>query len=246
MTTRDTTPLLSRSDAADRPDTAFADRMAVIAFGAVQWPWLLRSLSGGSRAEKQRLLDRLDLAPDALPNLGSWKADTHLLHLIVDCIVDTRPATVVELGCGATSLVIARALAQNGGGTLTSFDQHADFSATTAAWLTAEGLSADMRHAPLGPPPADWPGRWYQLSRVPDRIDLLVIDGPPWTVHPLVRGGAEMLFDRIAPGGTVMLDDAARPGERLVARQWRARWPDFDFAYDGRGTKGTLVGRRRG
>ena len=33
----------------------------------------------------------------------------------------------------------------------------------------------------------------------------------------------------IAPGGTVMLDDAARPGERFVARRWRKAHPDFDF-----------------
>jgi hypothetical protein len=42
-----------------------------------------------------------------------------------------------------------------------------------------------------------------------------------------------------------MLDDAARPGERLVARRWRKRWPDFDFKLVNAGTKGTLIGRRR-
>ena len=47
-----------------------------------------------------------------------------------------------------------------------------------------------------------------------------------------------------APGGTVLLDDAARPGERYVARRWKKAWPDFDFRYEGAGTKGLLVGTR--
>jgi hypothetical protein len=42
-----------------------------------------------------------------------------------------------------------------------------------------------------------------------------------------------------------MLDDAARPGERIVARRWRREWPDFDWKLLKGGTKGTLVGRRR-
>ncbi len=83
MTTRDTTSLLARTDGGTIRKS-FWDAVAVVSFGALQWPWLLRSLDGGSAAEKARLLDRLDLSPDALPNLGSWKADTGLLHLIAD------------------------------------------------------------------------------------------------------------------------------------------------------------------
>lgn len=244
MTSRESTGLwLQGGDAIHHPWT---DKAAVIAFGAIQWPWLLKSLYGGRKADKRALLDRLGLAHDALPNLGSWKADTHLLAHIVDAVEASRPEQVVELGCGATSLVIARALALNGGGHLTSFDQHADFVASTAAWLTDHGLASDIRHAPLVTPPGGWPGHWYDLTHVPASIDLLVIDGPPWAIHPLVRGAAECLFDRIVPGGTILLDDAARPGERIVARRWRERWPDFDFTLDTRGAKGTLVGRRRG
>jgi len=40
-----------------------------------------------------------------------------------------------------------------------------------------------------------------------------------------------------------LLDDAARPGEQVVARRWRERWPYIAFHYDRRGSKGTLIGR---
>ena len=40
----------------------------------------------------------------------------------------------------------------------------------------------------------------------------------------------ECLFDRLSPGALVLLDDGARPGERVVARRWKKRWPQIEFA----------------
>jgi predicted O-methyltransferase YrrM len=241
MTTREATHYLPRTE--DVP-IDLIDRLTVLAFAPVQAPWLLKSLWGGRRHDKARLLARLDLKPDALPHLGSWKADTGFLHQLVDLVEVARPATVVELGAGATSLVIGRALQLYGCGRLTSFDQHDDFVAATRAWLRNHGIDADITHAPLASPPKGWRGRWYSLSHLPATIDLLVVDGPHWALHPMVRGAAETLFARVSPGGTVILDDAARPGERLVARRWKRDWPDFDWRYV-RGIKGTLIGVRR-
>jgi hypothetical protein len=243
MTSRETTQLLPLGQ-----DTGIAarlsDRIFTLAWALIQWPWLLRSLSGGSLGEKAAILADVGLASDALPNLGSWKADTFYLRAIVDHIKDHRPSTLVELGAGASSLVAARALQRWGGGTHIAFDQHAGFVAATAQWLKEHGVEADLRTAPLGPPPGDWPGAWYQLSNLPDRIDLLLVDGPPWTLHPFVRGAAETLFDRIPVGGTVFLDDGARPGERVVMARWRKRWPGFRFELLPGGTKGLVRGVR--
>ncbi len=247
MTTKMLTGLLAKQgDSTEQARCTRGERLFQIAFGAVQWPWLLRSLYGGTQAQKASLLARLRLEADALPHLGSWKADTYLLHRIVDVIGAERPANVVELGSGATSLVIAKALAMHGGGTLHSYDGHAPFVAAMSDWLAEHDLAAAFHHAPLTTRDVRWPGLWYALTQVPGSIDLLVIDGPPWAVHPFARGMAERLFPLIAPGGTVLLDDAARPGERYVARRWKKAWPDFDFSYEGAGTKGLLVGRRRG
>ena len=104
-------------------------------------------------------------------------------------------------------------------------------------------MQADIYTAPLGNPAPGWGGHWYQLCDVPATIDLLVIDGPPWAIHPFVRGSAESLFARLTTGATILLDDAARPGEQVVARRWRERWPHIAFHYDRRGSKGTLIGR---
>lgn len=248
MTTREATSLLPRSGA----DSVIGDYArslsewaAVLAVGAIQWPWLLRSLHGGRLADKLALLDRLTLPDDALPYLGSWKADTGLLRLLVDHILQHKPRLVVEFGTGASTLVIARAMQMAGGGNLISFDQHSDFVDATRQWLKDYGLEADLRSVPLSPSPAGWPGLWYDHGPLPSHIDLMLIDGPPWSVHPLTRGAASSLFEQVSPGGTVMLDDGARPGERMVARRWRRLHPDFTFTLDKSGTKGTLIGRKR-
>lgn len=247
MTTKNLTGLMAKGSFPVGGDARkLRERAFQLAFSAIQWPWLLRSLYGGTRAQKQALLDRVGLPHDALPHLGSWKADTYLLHRIVDQIERLRPENVVELGSGATSLVIARALAGNGGGTLYSYDQHEPFVEQMRDWLAEHGLQAQFHHAPLTLRDPAWPGIWYDLDDVPGTIDLLVIDGPPWSVHPYARGIAECLFDRLTIGGMVLLDDAARPGERVVARRWRRRWKNIDFTFEGGGTKGLLVGRKRG
>lgn len=242
MTTKNTTGLLAKPTSLDLRTTG--ERLFQIAFGAIQWPWLLASLYGGSQEAKAALYARLALSPGSLPNLGSWKADTYMLHRIVDEIEETRPQSVVELGSGATSLVIARALALYGGGQLHSYDQHEPFLHEMERWLAEAGLEAQFRHAPLTHREVGWQGLWYNLTGLPPAIDLLVIDGPPWAVHPYARGMAEVLFSRLVPGGVIMLDDAARPGERVVARRWRRRWPNIEFTYESQGSKGLLVGRK--
>ncbi|MEW4448821.1 class I SAM-dependent methyltransferase [Qipengyuania sp. JC766] len=245
MTSRDTTRLLALpDDTEDATRASFSDVAHRIAYGAIGWPWLLYSLWGGTQRSKARLLERVGLGPDSLPNLGSWKADTGLLHRIVDAVEEIRPKVVVELGAGASTLVCAKALERNGGGRLVSYDQHRGFVDATARWVAEEGGQADLRWAPLSADASDWPGRWYALEDVPETIDLIIIDGPPWAIHPFVRGAAETLFDRLSPGGMVLLDDASRPGERVVARRWRRNWPDMRFERHGGSTKGTLIGRR--
>ncbi len=247
MTSRETTGILPRSGE-DRvvgsSGRSLRDWAALLAFGAIQWPWLLRSLDGGTKAAKRALLDRLSLPHDALPNLGSWKADTGLLTLVADHIRAAKPRTVVEFGTGASTLIIARALEMAGGGNLISFEQHPEFVEATRRWLAEHGLGADLRAVPLRPAPGGWPGLWYDHGPLPEPIDLLLIDGPPWTIHPFTRGAASTLFGLIAPSGAVMLDDGARPGERIVARRWRREWPGFEWRLVKSGTKGTLVGRR--
>lgn len=249
MTSRDVTSLMPKSHAADqwlRDSRDLGDWATLLSFGVLNAPFLLKSLYGGSKAGKRALLEKLDLPADALPNLGSWKADVGLLELVSDHIIAERPRNVVEFGTGASTLIVARALERAGiaDAHFVSVEQHEDFARKTGDWLAEHGLAADLRAVPLVPSPGGWPGLWYDAEPLPDRIDFMLIDGPPWSIHPFTRGAAATLFGRVPVGGVVMLDDAARPGERVVARRWKKLWPNFQFDLIKSGTKGTLVGRR--
>lgn len=217
-----------------------------LAFGVLSAPFLLASLYGGSSNARRALVERLGLPPDALPGLGGWRADVGLLRLLTDHIENAKPQTVVEFGSGASTLVIARALDRFVGSdaSFISVEHDAEFSRRTRERLVEHGLRANLRVAPLLPSPGGWRGRWYDHGPLPGRIDLLVVDGPPWTTHPFTRGAAETLFNRIPVDGVVLLDDGARPGERVVAARWRKRWPGFRFELVWSGSKGTLVGTR--
>lgn len=61
---------------------------------------------------------------------------------------------------------------------------------------------------------------------------------------PNISAMGDHLLDRIAKGRAILLNDSARPGERLVARRWRKRRPEFEFWRVKGGAKGALIGRR--
>ena len=247
MTGQVSTSFFGRSDErSERPQRSAADIALLGAFYLLNAPYLLRSLYGGRKRDKLALLKRLGLPPNALPHTGSWKADVGLLTLLTDHILEHKPRTIVEFSTGASTLIAAKALEKAGveRPTFVSFEQHEDFCEETRAWLKGFGVRSDIRHAPLVESPGGWPGLWYDHGPVPAPIDLLLVDGPHWAIHPFTRGAAASLFHKVAVGGTVILDDALRPGERFVARRWRREWPNFEFELLRIGSKGALVGRR--
>ena len=249
MTTREATSLLARSTGADVMDDyarSLSERAAVIAFGAIQWPWLLRSLHGGKLADKHALLDRLDLPYDALPYLGSWKADTGLLTLLVDHILEHKPAPGRR---------VRNRRVDPGDGPRDEDGRRRNPDQLRPAWRfrrrdppvahrsrsrsrSARGAARAVARRLAGPVVRSRAAALGHRSHADRRAAL---DDP--SADP---GRRRLLVRPDLPGGTVMLDDAARPGERLVARRWRKLRPDFSFSLDKSGTKGTLIGRRQG
>lgn len=205
--------------------------------------WEVRSLKNPSltlandrtQSEARAYLLHLLQWPDgALPPMGGWAASADVLILVAEWILDRKPAAVVELGSGVSSLVIGRCLQLNGQGKLLSYDHDADFLAVTARRMRLAGLPYDGVHAPLSK------DNWYDLPSIPANIDLLFIDGPPMSFGEEVRAGAARLFPNLAPGALVVLDDAARPGERRVAKTWATQFPMLRSTFLGT-EKGTLL-----
>jgi predicted O-methyltransferase YrrM len=160
------------------------------------------------------------------------------LATVCNDIVLNGRRRVVELGSGVSTVILARLLHQRpprDGFVLAAVEHDVGWAEWVTDQLDREGIGAGVSvvQAPLVPHPRAEPGlSWYDEAALieglrtalqGDRIDLLLIDGPP--AHAAGMGLARypalpVLLDRLAPGATVVLDDAERAGEREVLRRW--------------------------
>lgn len=172
------------------------------------------------------LRDELQLRTPLPPTRGSAAAPDALLEL-VRLIDRNHVRSVLELGSGVSTIVMARRLQQAGAGRVVALEHIPEYAAATRAELSAQGLEAvaSVVDAPLVDHAIDgstW--SWYELGPgVPERIELLFIDGPPKPVATQARYPAlPLLRERLAPGAVALLDDGNRPDERAMVRRWAA------------------------
>ncbi len=157
--------------------------------------------------------------------------------ICVDVITRHR-RRIVELGSGASTVLLARLLTRRAAGRdwrLAAVEHDGAWARRVTEELAREGIGhqATIVEAPLAAHPLAKTGlEWYDepaMSSGLDRalggglIDLLVIDGPP-AFEPgfeLARYPAlPALRHRLASGATVVLDDIDRAGEQEVLRRW--------------------------
>lgn len=176
----------------------------------------------------QALLTLYSLIPfkSTPPWFTGWAATPEFAVTLYKLVRQRKPNLVLELGSGASSLVMAAALAQNDVGRLVSLDQDKEYAARTRVALSQEGLDgvAQVIHAPIGKTTIDGhPWLWYDRASVPSEgpIDLLVIDGPNRELQKMARFPAlPILFERLSPDAVVVLDDAHRKDERKAVERW--------------------------
>jgi predicted O-methyltransferase YrrM len=168
-----------------------------------------------------------------LPPTRDWAGSPDFLRVVAEYALRKRPRTIVECGSGVSTVVLGRCVELNGGGHVYSLEHDADYAARTRALLANHALSrfATVVDAPLVDIElADWKGRWYDLGAVDfgGKVDALIVDGPPFFASGLARYPAgPMLFERLAEGGAIILDDADRRPEREIVDRWLRRYPQM-------------------
>jgi predicted O-methyltransferase YrrM len=174
---------------------------------------------------------------------SAWSLTREALALVETEIRRRRPRRVVELGCGVSTLALGRVMREQGG-ELHSLEHDVEWARSVEMLVAEDGSapSVQVEVAALEPNPAAFgAGGWYAsrvVERLPDGIGLLLIDGPPGNEpgRELSRYPAlPALAPRLARGALIVLDDAARPGEREIVRRWESEYPmSFDEAAGGR------------
>lgn len=170
-----------------------------------------------------------------LPPTRGWAASPDFLRNLVSHTLSARPRSVVECSSGISTVVLARCMEILGTGHVFSLEHDAQYAEKTRRLLLHHGLSdfATVCDAPLKEINlAAWSGLWYTHTVLPDdlTIDLLVVDGPPWFVAEAARYPAvPMLHDRFNTGAVVLLDDAARVGEKVAVKRWLDEFSDLSL-----------------
>lgn len=178
-----------------------------------------------------------------LPPLRGWATSPDVLLRLHAHIMSARPQVIVEFGSGASTLVIADALRQNGGGKLISIEHSERYGAQSLATLQAERLEGwvDLRIGDLeawedehlNPEDAEKPSRWYPVSLLEDvdQVDLLWVDGPPGATCLFSRYPAlPALADKLSPTAEIWMDDTIRQEEKDICERW-AKDHGFELEY---------------
>lgn len=184
--------------------------------------------------------------------LGNASIDSHHARFLVQHLVEVRPKTIVELGSGSSTLIIAHVLNSLGIKDVyhLSVDQEIHYLKISERWAELNGVSNYVKffHAPLTPYSGhDTP--WYSgvTHAVQDRkIELVLVDGPAayeagfeYARYPALPA----LYSLLSEHCTIILDDANRPAEQSIVKRWLTEYPEFNASYIKSG-KGVAILRR--
>jgi hypothetical protein len=165
-----------------------------------------------------------------MPSSGHWALNPTELLELWSALAQRRPALVLELGGGTSSVWLGYGV-ERYGGRLVSIDHDPAYAEQTRAQLRRHGLDklAEVRVAELQPVTVDdEPFQWYGRAAFAGvaGVELLLVDGPPGTTGRQARYPAlPLLSDRLATQATVLLDDADRADEQEIVRRWAAEVP---------------------
>lgn len=178
-----------------------------------------------------------------LPPLRGWATSPDVLLKLHAHIMAAKPAVIVEFGSGASTMVIADALKQNGYGKLISIEHNEFYGGQTMATLQAEQLQnwVDLRIGELepweaehlNPKDAEKPSYWYPKALLNDvqSVDLIWVDGPPGATCLYSRYPAlPALADKLNPTTQVWMDDTVRQEEKDICEKW-AKDYGFELQY---------------
>jgi predicted O-methyltransferase YrrM len=157
-----------------------------------------------------------------LKSLRHWAISPDAIAVILADLQERTRPSIVEFGCGQSTVIFASWVKQRGG-RLTTYEHDPQYADVIRRQLDACGLTAqvDLRVVPLIDPPAvaGLPAsKSYDLPDDREGYDVALIDGPPyWTGEAGRYYPLKWSFDRLNPGGAAYLDDAARiPEQRIV------------------------------
>ena len=169
---------------------------------------------------------------NSLPNLKympatrGWAGSPDFLNKIVEIILKQKPRIVLEASSGVSSVLIGLALKMNNSGKALSFEHDTSYAEITRKNIEVNDIEdiSIIMDCPLNDYLIDgetW--KWYETKELTftDKIDFLIIDGPPRATQNLARYPAiPLLYKYFSDNVIILLDDANRPDEIIIIEKW--------------------------
>lgn len=159
-----------------------------------------------------------------LPALGGYALRPRVAQAVAREVVERRPGVVVELGPGASTVIVELAARQQDPSPrIFSFEHDEEYVLEMEELIRSLDLShVTVIHAPLracGSTP------WYDRAVFErlrgEAIDMLIVDGPPDPKGKGTRRHAYLqLRDRLSQRAIIFVDDTDRLSERGMVDEW--------------------------
>ena len=177
------------------------------------------------------LHEMLDLKA-ALPPTRGWAASPDLLLTLTSLVRKHQPKLVVELGSGASTIILSRA----GAVEIVAIEHDLEYLKNTQELLTEHQVSnVKLIHAPLIQKEIlEESFMWYDSSKLQDlkEIDFLFIDGPPGSKNDAARFPAlPVLGSKLSENAVVVIDDTKRSGEKTLAESFANALPNHKLRF---------------
>ncbi|HLA11563.1 MAG TPA: hypothetical protein VJ023_13330 [Pyrinomonadaceae bacterium] len=149
-----------------------------------------------------------------------YAANLEYLEEVAKNSVRTR-GPILECGTGATTILLGILCARRKI-EVWSLEHSPEWQEHVTKALARNGVSGV--HVCLSPLVEYGEFVWYDppLAKMPKEFSLVVCDGPPGTTKGGRYGLLPVLGGRIPPDSIILLDDAGRPSEVEVIKQWES------------------------
>ena len=162
--------------------------------------------------------------------IGGWAVDGPTIDRLAQLVREHRPRTVLELGSGTSTVVLAALLTESAGddSTVISLEQDPGWAERTRAVLAERGLRAHVLDVGIGQVDAASPPGYLLPDTAAELLrgfppELVLVDGPT-AESGASRVGAVTLVEPFVHGEVpLLLDDALRDAELTIAAAWHRR-----------------------
>ena len=176
----------------------------------------------------------------SLPAMRDMAGSPDFLKAMVDEYYTHKPEVIVEVGSGVSSIILSETLMADKSTAkhyaLDHLEKYADLTREKVKNANSEVLYAPLKAYTIDN--QSW--KWYDTSVLDgiDKIDMLVIDGPPENIQSMARYPAlPLLMEKLSENAVIILDDTNRKDEQQIIKQWSAKYGlKAKFLYTEKGT----------